>query len=322
MGLTCRLLGHSYGDPETEREREERGDEVVVSIRELQVCSRCGHEQVISENKEVTAIRTPEEVGMTEGEVETAAAGFEPANPKPGTSEASGPDAEAEAPSETDTAPDIETAPDPETEAVADAQSTPDHPAVDETVEADEAPEEAEPPVTDDAIILDDEHDDEAQRDRTQWPDEVSDVDTDESAPAPAPDGDDAEFIDADAEADTAGDAPKPTREHGAWPEAPGEDEGWDAKPDDGEPASVSFGGGLTPEVNGSVNPASNGEYVEADDADEFVRAEETNLEAPDQAIEYYCPNCGHSRAASASSMRAGDICPECKKGYIAEREA
>ncbi|ELZ94878.1 hypothetical protein C440_07377 [Haloferax mucosum ATCC BAA-1512] len=328
MGLTCRLLGHSYGDSETEREREERGDEVVVSIRELQVCARCGHEQVISENKEVTAIRTPEEVGMTEGEAETAAAGFEPANPQPGAEDTG--------------APDIETAPDPETEAEAsadagasadaDAQPAPDHPAVDETAERDGPDSVDAPSVTDDAIILDDDDEEPAARDRTQWPDEVDEVETDDPMPETPVDGDDAEFIDADAEANDADAgtdadadaAPEQTRKRGAWPEAPGEDEGWNAEPDDGEPVSVSFGGGLTPEGNSSPSPETNGQYIEAESDDDFVRADESNVasEAPDEAIEYYCPNCGHARGASASSMRAGDICPECKKGYIAERES
>ena len=330
MGLTCRLLGHSYGDPETEREREERGDEVVVSIKELQVCSRCGREQVISENKEVTAIRTPEEIGMTEGEAETAAAGFEPADLEPGTG---GPDDPApEATSGTQDAgdtPEIETAPDPETEAQAqpepepqpeaETQSAPEHPT------AGDVDEESEPEVTDDAIILDDEDDEGVQRDRTQWPDEVDDVDTEDPVPKPNPDDDDAEFIDADADVGTdSEETPSQTRDRGAWPDAPGEDEGWDAQPDDGEPVSVSFGGGLTPEGNGASADSSNDEFIEAGGDDEFVRADEANLgsETPDESIEYYCPNCGHSRRASSSSMRAGDICPDCKKGYIAEREA
>ncbi|WP_396610779.1 hypothetical protein ACH9L7_11150 [Haloferax sp. S1W] len=316
MGLTCRLLGHSYGEPETEREREERGDEVVVSIREVQVCSRCGDEQVISENKEVTAIRTPEEVGMTEAEVETAAAGFEPATPEPTTAADDSP---------------IETAPDPETEAQTEAEPEPKpepEPAQSASATSEETAEERndqlnEPPVTDDAIILDDD-DDEAGRDRTQWPDEVDEMDTED--PVPESTDDDAEFIDADAAATgqrESSSAERQTRERGAWPQQEGEDHGWDAQPDDGEPMSVSFSGGLRPEANGSVAPNSNDEFVEASD-DEFVRAEESNLgsETPDEAVEYYCPNCGHSRGASASSMRAGDICPECRKGYIAERQA
>ncbi|MFC7204684.1 hypothetical protein ACFQJC_14285 [Haloferax namakaokahaiae] len=320
MGLTCRLLGHSYGDTETEREREERGDEVVVSVRELQVCSRCGHEHVVTENKEVTAIRTPEEVGMTDGEADTVAAGFEPAEPKP------------DQPANEETV--IETAPDPVTEAEHEAEFIDDAEDEDETdeVEADPEPEPEpetldEPPVTDDAIILDD---DGSDRDRTQWPDDVDEVETDDPTPQPTSTGHDAEFIDAGAEAEADADSGvtevQESRDYGAWPDPPGEDEGFDARPDDGEPSSISFGGGLTPENDGAANAESNGEFIEAPSGsdDEFVRAGEAprNSDVPDDAVEYYCPNCGHARGASSSSMRAGDICPECRKGYIAEREA
>jgi hypothetical protein len=60
MGLRCSLLGHDYGEPEIEREREEQGNEVVVTVREFKECSRCGDRSVVSENKEVTAIEDPE----------------------------------------------------------------------------------------------------------------------------------------------------------------------------------------------------------------------------------------------------------------------
>ncbi|CQR51200.1 MULTISPECIES: DUF7093 family protein [Haloferax] len=337
MGLTCRLLGHSYGDAETEREREERGDEVVVSIREIQVCSRCGHEQVMSENKEVTAIRTPEEVGMTEGEVETAAAGFEPAKPQPGVSEGedaaieTAPDAETRAgvdAAEADAAGDAEAdaGADPAAQQPAEAANAADaQPAAESDPSGDAGAADTgsadAPPVTDDGVILDDDESQSEPRDRTQWPDEVDEVETDD--PTPPADGDDAEFIDADADAEAESEQPR-ERERGAWPDAPGDDEGWNAQPDDGEPVSVSFGGGLTPEESAPQGRQSNGQYVEAEDEDDFVRADESNVgnEAPDDAVEYYCPNCGHARGASSSSMRAGDICPECKKGYIAERES
>lgn len=76
---------------------------MVVSIREIQVCSRYRHEQIINENKKATITRTPKEVGMTEGKIETAVAGFEPADPQPGVSDVedttieTAPDAEARA---------------------------------------------------------------------------------------------------------------------------------------------------------------------------------------------------------------------------------
>jgi hypothetical protein len=66
MGLRC-LLGHDFGPPEIEREREETGDEMVVTVRETETCRRCGEERVVSENKEVTAIRSPSEVDLDDG---------------------------------------------------------------------------------------------------------------------------------------------------------------------------------------------------------------------------------------------------------------
>jgi len=60
MGLTCQLLGHQFGEPATERMREERGDEMVTTEREVRVCARCGDRLVISQNTEVVAIRHAE----------------------------------------------------------------------------------------------------------------------------------------------------------------------------------------------------------------------------------------------------------------------
>lgn len=62
MGLTCQLLGHQFGEPATERMREERGDEMVTTEREVRVCARCGDRLVISQNTEVVAIRHAESV--------------------------------------------------------------------------------------------------------------------------------------------------------------------------------------------------------------------------------------------------------------------
>ncbi|MFC6992636.1 hypothetical protein ACFQH3_13320 [Haladaptatus sp. GCM10025707] len=59
MSLKCSLLGHRYGELEVEREREERGSEVVVTVREIEVCERCGGTQVRSEAKEITSAESP-----------------------------------------------------------------------------------------------------------------------------------------------------------------------------------------------------------------------------------------------------------------------
>ena len=62
MGVTCQLLGHQFGEAATERMREERGDEMVTTEREVRVCARCGDRLVISQNTEVVAIRRAESV--------------------------------------------------------------------------------------------------------------------------------------------------------------------------------------------------------------------------------------------------------------------
>ncbi|MDS0297650.1 hypothetical protein NDI76_02710 [Halogeometricum sp. S1BR25-6] len=380
MGLKCRLLGHQYGDPEIERDREERGDEVVVTIREIQVCQQCGAEHVVSENKEVTTIRSAQEVGLDRQSdaapeaADPAAADDAPAGPE--TSPVDDPDArvpEAESegdapnpfspeaagdvPDSTETADAPDAAPDPEAETDADSESFND-----DDFEPPSDPEE------DDAVILGEE---DTERDETQWPEDagadpataaresaagdppardptardptMQDAAAEESAdgqPVPTdppaeedePVTDDAEFIDADEEAaDIPGD-----RGHGEWPERTdleerqttwpvqnGEDEGFDAEPSDGAPAEVSFGG-LAPEANGRSSDGADRGSSDAGTAaaDESTSAEprEDRPDVPDDRVEFYCPNCGHARGAGVSSMRAGDICPECRQGYIGER--
>jgi ssDNA-binding Zn-finger/Zn-ribbon topoisomerase 1 len=62
MGLKCSVIGHKYGEASVEREREEQGSEVVITIQERETCERCGKERVVSENKEVTSIETPSDI--------------------------------------------------------------------------------------------------------------------------------------------------------------------------------------------------------------------------------------------------------------------
>lgn len=70
MGLKCSVIGHKYGEASVERDREEQGSEVVITIREEETCERCGNTRVVSENKEVTSIETPSDIAgeMVEGD--------------------------------------------------------------------------------------------------------------------------------------------------------------------------------------------------------------------------------------------------------------
>jgi len=165
---------------------------------------------------------------------------------------------------------------------------------------------------TDDGVILDGEAEPATDRDRGAWP-EVDEADDEGTATT-------------------------------AWPEQRGEDEGFSAEVGEGGADDVEFGGGLTPEAAEPAADDGDAEYVEAPDrdADEvggtvdsrdgeagsadpgtgITRAESPELQTStsETTTEYHCPECGMSRDADGNSMRAGDICPECKRGYVTER--
>ncbi|MFB6172454.1 MAG: hypothetical protein ABEJ23_07955 [Haloarculaceae archaeon] len=63
MTLRCSLLGHRFEEVTVEREREERGDEVVTVSREIETCSRCDARRVVSENTEVTTVEPSPDAG-------------------------------------------------------------------------------------------------------------------------------------------------------------------------------------------------------------------------------------------------------------------
>lgn len=268
MGIRCSLLGHDFGPPETERNREERGDEVVITIRELQVCTRCGAEQVTSESTEVRPVR-PAPDSVTEEEPDTAA---EPTSAPP------------EEPSA--------------------------HPAA--------GGDEPDPDVEDDAVILEDDGSS-AARDPGQWPDaedtrmaESTDP-PDDPEPSETPPDESDDATDAQAEAETkAGDGDAHDTPHPAdadesgpeeWPDpGPGDDEGFDA---------------TTPTEGGDGD-----EYVEApDDPDSgIVSPSEETVSIDDADTIFVCPSCDFQQPVSGSSLRSGDICPNCRKGYLTEQ--
>ena len=350
MGLRC-LLGHDFGEPEVEREREEEGNEMVATIREVKTCRRCGERQIVSENKEVTAIRSAEEVGLDEAEPEP-----EPTHPAVDEDDAA--DEEFDPPADADEDDGVildEEAPE------RDPGEWPDRDG-EAAFTADAGADDADPAGGLGA-------DEMATEDEISRAGERPDADTVE---------DDAEFIDAEEAADDGGDVAWPEHEDpnvaatdadadadgpAPWPEHEGEDEGYDARPSseaDDEDHGVTFGSGFTPETaNGDGDGAemtrdaggggttgvtaeaeneseARGEGFDAefvggpntstDTGEEFARAEsepvELETEMEGVPTEYFCPNCGYTREGTGSSMRAGDICPECRKGYMGEREA
>ena len=353
MGLRC-LLGHDFDEPELRREREENGEEVVITVSEEKTCSRCGYTKTVSENKEVTSIEqlaqtagdsepsatgtttTAEQTDTTAATGETATAGGDAApttaddTPAPATAE-TGVTAAAETPTPeptpsanpsaagTHTTADANTAADDGAELL-DTDSESGHPQAEpEPTTGDTAEEPTAPSTTTDES--DDANDEDVQ---TADNDDgiilsTSNGESGEASATETTDREPGEWPDHDT------DVSSPT---GEWPEQSGDDEGYDAEtPPDQQPDTVSFGSGFTPEVEPKTvggESADTEDVIEEPADEEFTKAGETSLYEPtvdDINTEFYCPECGFSRHAGASSMRAGDICPECRRGYIAERE-
>ena len=371
MGLRC-LLGHDYGDPELERDRDEQGEEVVVTIREVATCTRCGAERVVSENKEVTSIASPSEIeGLAEDDAHDATvvdADGVSMGADDDAATAADASADAAAPAETSASPDTP-APSPDADAPEPTDADADAPAgdaeggaeiIEETADEEHTPtaEEVEPPVAeadadaaddgpsaeeDDGVILDADDEEPTERGHGEWPDAddvndgppektptIEEVRGEDGAGAASPAGVD----DAQSEGDTQRDAEvvsETEADRTQWPEQVGDDEGFDAEPSDGSASEVEFGGiapdGDSPEDVQEVEEGFDAEFV--DNGSEASRAAngtitrateiDTSRDSQDVPTEYVCPECGLRRPASGSSMREGDICPECKRGYIAE---
>lgn len=260
MSLRCSLLGHEFGDSEIERDREERGNEVVISVVELERCTRCEKTRTISENTEVTQLSQPD--APTGAESESATSRPEAVASDPASKSGSG------------------IRPRPETDPEDDLDSG----------AATEPTFDTDPHVEDTEII---EEGGTEGREPGAWP-EVADH-------------------------EQGGDS------SGAWPTVEGEDEGFDATTPDGK-TEIEFGGGLTPQADqGAEILERNSSSVEGPSEPTFERT--GSIPAPDRAVEtdretvLFCPSCETAGLSGRDSLRAGDICPECHRGYLAERE-
>ncbi|WP_254543184.1 DUF7093 family protein [Halomarina pelagica] len=240
MALTCSLLGHEFGDPELAREREERGSEVITSVREVVVCERCGAERVLSENTEIAAVVDEDEVDLappvgSDATDEVGAAADE--------ADAATDDSDADAATDDEDAFDLEETPDPAEE---------------------------------DAIIL------------TDGPDE---------------------------------------REYGEWPTEAGYDyRPWNpdellSGPDDGDPSGPTVAEAVGSDLDGSAAGASDADGVDdaAGDLDAGVEPAAEPASARDAT--YACGSCGYTVEAFRTSLRRGDACPSCRRGYLRDAE-
>lgn len=336
MGLRC-LLGHNFSAPEIEHERNEAGDEVVTSIREVQTCARCGETRVVSENTEVTTMTqlTNEADAIaagssasgettdspTAGTADSGTAGVNDSSPPTaGVNEPSPASAAASSVDETH-----ETPPDEGVELIDDHPSPdPTPPAGDSSSTAEtearavDASDDARAPDDGGVEILDSDATSAsgAARERGAWP--VTDAEATTGAEATTEDA-------------SAADAPAST----PWPNHPGTDDrdgasadtGSDADADaDADTASASLdastAGADDTAVANTGTGTGTGTGTSTDLSSGLTRDHSPDLETTSlhAATEYYCPACEMRVDAAGSSLRAGDVCPACRRGYVAER--
>jgi len=286
MAIKCSLLGHRFTETEVEEERVEEGSEVVITVREVETCERCGKERVVTENKEVTSL-------ATEGDGET------------------GPDAAGEVGAPTDAGAD-DTAPDvaPDVDAAEDdaefvgggddADAEDDQRDVDAMTDTEQAAgaggtDDVSAP-DDDAVILEDS---ETERDPGQWPDE----DEDESATETEPNTADV-APEEDASAGASGSADE------EWPDEYGYEEESSARADEVDWPEEDDGASEDWTPTESLTESIDGAEVEA--------AGTAGTTVPDGT--FVCPECGFTTSVEASSLRAGDFCPDCRRGSLEHR--
>lgn len=309
MALRCSLIGHDYGEPEVEREREERGREVVVTVEEFERCRRCNEKHVISENTEVTSLSP----GSEPADAADAGPDGEPVDPdeasvedRPGA-EVAGAGDDAETVDASDDAELIDAGSEEDRHGPTDAE---DERGVELPVD------ERGEPIVDDGEILEDEGGDggarsiDTDRDHGEWPD------SDDVGPP-------------------VGSEEQPT----AWPES----ESRSAADAGTEPGSSHS---RTDATTDSVEPVEGDDAVFLDDDPEAERdhpattpsehdsgsgtgiTSAQSAPAPGEGkppegvpTEFHCPRCDFVAPGDRGSLRAGDICPECRKGYLSERE-
>ncbi|WP_435161142.1 DUF7093 family protein [Halorubrum sp. SY-15] len=337
MGLKC-LLGHDYSAPEIERERVEDGDEVVTTLREVQTCARCGETRVVSENTEVTTMArlTAEAETVEESPTRTETLSNDPSPEEPSTDDPPAADsstvessADQPAPAEPSTAteeapttaggPQASTATPETDEGVEFIEETAAGASASRSVTADPTTGEGSTtgsttgegstadPADDGAEILESESPASGEDGSATTTGGVDRTDGRERGAWPSVD------TPAEASAETDG-------EHRSWPTHDAEDEGYDASTshsagETGDEA-VAYVGGPAAEASATARTDTT-TGLERSRERRAASAEETRPRGP---TEYYCPACEMTTDTDGSSLRAGDVCPECRGGYVAER--
>jgi DNA-directed RNA polymerase subunit RPC12/RpoP len=285
MSLKCSVLGHRFDETSVERERHEEGTEVIITITEVESCSRCGESRIVSENKEVTTMETPDDAD-TPGAATADAPGDGDRDEDDGAAES------ADVPERGDDAEIIDAGSEPESTAQATARTETAIPDAEEGTAED-----------DDGVIVD-------SGDSASGAAAPDDADS----PTGSPDPDDTGA----AERGSDGSA----REPGSWPDEPESDPGRPEEAADwpGDDARSSDDTVTAGADGGSIEWPDDGDREDAGVAPEgpdLEPVEGPTVTAPEGMFK--CSECGFTTEVEASSLRAGDFCPECHRGTLVQ---
>ena len=329
MGLWCTVFGHDWGEPETERDRREEGKEVVVTVREVRICDRCGAEEVLGESVEVTAIE-PARTGQSGDREHETGSTHDGASP-PGDD----PEAERYDDPATDDGVVLEGSDHDVTGSAARSRQPGEWPDRPEREGADSGRDREPRPWPDPEI----ERQRETESEKGNWVDtlpgdetEASEGSAGERPTGERPTGKRPTGEESDGKQATGGDLP------GYGPGTGEPDEGA-AEPDDWDSPVGGVFPGERPEDDAEVldatEPNEQTQVTAADPADPASESVDSASESADPLFDSggsgdeperahgacYCPECGFVHDQSNPSFRGGDVCPNCRQSYLAERE-
>ena len=357
MSMLCSLLGHSYGDSVVEHGREQQGDRMVLSVLEYEECQRCGERRTISENTRQVRADPPEEheqrvepavdqQGSDEGPEEFKDSAEDQAEAGRKDSGAEVLEADADTPKEPLTDEESVT----EESATASDQGeilendTPEEPLTDEeSVTEEQSIESGKGEILESKESVTNEpgggksHGADVTSDEpvTDKPDEGEILEEEEPRAWPDPDeGTEAEPVSVEDDAEILEDGPE------EWPETETGEEGTGASHRPWPTAEEPVEEGETPAPwpeQGDDDGADEEQQEWPTVDDDAVILEDSDGDGDIESVDpvpqemeerrsidgatFYCPRCSFRDPVERSSLRAGDICPECREGYVAVRD-
>lgn len=325
MGLRCQVLGHVHETTEFEEREQKRADETVLICREYQVCSRCGNRKELYRNEQVvsqTSDSEEESSGKDDTTTESASSPSGTNQPEESSAtEASNPqtDTAVSAVSPDDKKPHHETDISTESSATEVSTETGEEEIIVNPFSADE-PEDSpsEQP--------------EAEQDSAE-PDTNTPESSSEDTDALSAEEDGAEILSEPSENDeretTSNTAPSKAGTT-SWPGENG-DSG-DSVTGESTPEETTDRPGTEDTVvltdsaqTSKSSPNKNGGSESSSPRTQQVSSDRTpstgvSLDNSDDPDEIRCPDCEGEWDRESTSLRDGDLCPNCRKGYVEAR--